>query len=208
MANMDILVVPMANPDGYVYTWTTDRFWRKNRRINAGTTCAGVDLNRNWDYHFGVGASTNPCSNVYKGPSAFSEPETQVLRNAMLKRKDNLKLILSLHSFGQKLLYPWGWSSSVKAPDTPQLVALGQVFAQAIKNATGTEYNVKNSAGGLYLASGATDDWATAVLKTKYAYTLELRDLGQQGFLLDQRNILPCSEEVWHGLTEVIKHIK
>ena len=39
--------VPISNPDGYVYTWTTDRLWRKNRVTNAGSPCIGVDANRN-----------------------------------------------------------------------------------------------------------------------------------------------------------------
>lgn len=206
-AEVDVYVVPMANPDGYVYTWTTNRFWRKNRRINADSDCNGVDLNRNWDFHFGVGASDRPCSEVYKGPSAFSEPETRALRDAMLREKDNLMLVLSLHSYGQFLLYPWGWTAEEEAPGTPQLIATGQVFVEAVKAATGAQYSVKNSAGDLYLASGATDDWAMAMLGTKYVYTLELRDTGGSGFLLPEAKIVPCSEEVWYGLTEVIKNI-
>ena len=45
-------IIPIANPDGYTYSWTTDRNWRKNRRpMNAN--CIGADPNRNWDYYFG-----------------------------------------------------------------------------------------------------------------------------------------------------------
>ncbi|KAK8744881.1 hypothetical protein OTU49_000663 [Cherax quadricarinatus] len=206
-SSVDVFIVPMANPDGYVYTWITDRLWRKNRRVNGGARCDGVDLNRNWDSHFGVGASNNPCSEVYQGPSAFSEPETKALRDAMLKLKDNLELVLALHSYGQDLLYPWGWSTGEEAPGKHDLIAIGQVFTQAVKNATGTEYAVKNAAEGYYVASGATDDWAMEALHTKYVYTLELRDQGRQGFLLEPANILACSEEIWQGITQVIKKI-
>ncbi|XP_071525251.1 carboxypeptidase B-like [Panulirus ornatus] len=207
MADVDVYVVPMANPDGYVYTWTNDRLWRKNRRPVANSSCDGVDLNRNWDDHFGVGASSHACSEIYDGLFAFSEPETQALRDAMQKEKDNLILVLSLHSFGQTLLYPWGWSATKEAPGTLQLIAVGKIFVEAIRAATGRHYSVKNSARDLYVASGTTDDWAMAVLGTKYVYTVELRDQGFTGFLLPAAEIVPCSVEVWHGLQEVIKHI-
>ncbi|KAG7173138.1 carboxypeptidase B-like [Homarus americanus] len=206
MAGIDAFIIPMANPDGYVYTWTTNRFWRKNRRILA-SNCDGVDLNRNWDFHFGVGASTDPCSEVYKGPSAFSEPETRALRDAMLKEKDNMVLVLALHSFGQNLLYPWGWSKTVQAPGRDELIATGKVFTFAARKATDVKYNVINSAGDFYFASGATDDWALGMLKTKYAYTLELRDKGTWGFSLPSDNIADCSEEVWQGLNAMVNDI-
>jgi murein tripeptide amidase MpaA len=54
LTNLDWVIVPMANPDGYVYTHTTERFWRKNRRpINA--QCVGVDNNRNFGYEWRAG---------------------------------------------------------------------------------------------------------------------------------------------------------
>lgn len=53
VTNLQFIIVPIANPDGYVYSWATDRLWRrKNRRANAGGSY-GVDLNRNWDANWG-----------------------------------------------------------------------------------------------------------------------------------------------------------
>ncbi|XP_042856184.1 carboxypeptidase B-like [Penaeus japonicus] len=205
--HFDVYVVPMANPDGYEYSRTSDRFWRKNRSKTSKPECSGVDLNRNWGFHYGVGASDFECSEVFKGAAAFSEPETKALRDAMKKLKDNLKMVLSLHSYGQQLLYPWGYSKKETAPDTEELIEKGRVFADAARARHDKVYTVVNSAGDLYTASGATDDWAKGVLEVKYTYTLELRDEGFHGFDLDPSHILPCSEEVWDGLRALLKEI-
>ncbi|XP_063599272.1 carboxypeptidase B-like [Penaeus indicus] len=203
----DVYIVPMANPDGYVYTWTTNRLWRKNRG-NAGGQCVGVDLNRNWDYQFGVGASSNTCSDLYKGPSAFSEPETQALRDVMtsLSEAGNLELVIAVHSYGQLLLHPWGWTTE-EAPDTPEMAALGEIFANTARLSHGTVYTVSSASSGLYFASGSTDDWAKGVLNTKFAYTLELRDTGEFGFKLQESQILPTTQEVWEGLKAMLRDI-
>lgn len=73
------IIIPVTNPDGYVYTWTTDRMWRKTRRP-SNALCFGADPNRNWGERWNQGgASTNPCSETYAGPNAFSEPESRLL---------------------------------------------------------------------------------------------------------------------------------
>jgi hypothetical protein len=70
---------PFVNPDGYEYTWSNTRLWRKNREPNAGSTCIGTDVNRNYNEHWGEGGgSTNPCSDTFQGPTAFSSPEVGV----------------------------------------------------------------------------------------------------------------------------------
>lgn len=204
--NLDVYVVPMANPDGYVYSGTSDRYWRKNRRPNEKQPrCSGVDLNRNWDMQYGVGASDNPCSEVYKGTEAFSEPETQALRDEMLlvSSGGNLVLMLSLHSYGQVLLYPWGYTDEV-APNTPKMKRAGKRFAQGASILYGTKYAVLNSGSGFYYASGTTDDWAKGVLKTPFSYTLELRDEGNYGFNLPPNMIDPTSREVWKGVKKML----
>ena len=74
-------LVPVLNPDGYEYSRTTDRMWRKNRRKNSGSKCDGVDLNRNFEKGFGTASSGNPCHEDFRGPEAFSEPESAALRD-------------------------------------------------------------------------------------------------------------------------------
>ncbi|MEL6357261.1 MAG: M14 family zinc carboxypeptidase, partial [Bacteroidota bacterium] len=82
--NREIFIVPCVNPDGYEYNRLTvpggGGLWRKNRRNNPGTTCEGVDLNRNYDTDW-FGTTNNPCSNSYRGSAIFSEPESQAIRD-------------------------------------------------------------------------------------------------------------------------------
>ena len=75
------VIYPVLNPDGYRCTWNGERLWRKNRADNNGSSCKGVDLNRNYDAEWmHAGSSQHKCSSVYAGTQAFSEPESQAQR--------------------------------------------------------------------------------------------------------------------------------
>ncbi|KAK4007882.1 hypothetical protein OUZ56_013031 [Daphnia magna] len=94
LSNVDWYIMPVVNPDGYEYTHTKDRMWRKTRSVSNTSSCRGADPNRNFGYKEviankfkppslfqmmqwgGLGASTNPCDDTYRGTIAFSEPET------------------------------------------------------------------------------------------------------------------------------------
>jgi carboxypeptidase T len=82
---LDIFIFPLVNPDGraYVQSPTGEPMWRKNRNPNSGQSCEGVDVNRNYDFLWssGIGTSADSCSEVFKGPGAFSEPETRNVRH-------------------------------------------------------------------------------------------------------------------------------
>ncbi len=118
----DIYVFPQANPDGRLYSMTTDPDWRKNRRPapsgNTNPACVGVDLNRNYDFlwdfkkYFSPQApvqnSTDPCDRyVYIGPSAFSEPETRNVVSVMDTRP-GIRYFIDVHSYSEDILYNWG----------------------------------------------------------------------------------------------------
>ncbi len=105
--------VPVVNPDGYEYNRLTHPngggLWRKNRRVNAGGSCIGVDLNRNYEYLWVNGAttscsSTNICSDVYRGASAFSEPESVAVRDFL--DDINPSVLSSIHSTAGNFILP------------------------------------------------------------------------------------------------------
>ena len=94
--------MPLLNPDGYEYSRTHQRLWRKNRRRpTSDNQCFGVDLNRNFDViGFGVGASNQSCSDSYSGPFAASEPEVKAAAGVVMRHRNNIRVSLSLHSYG------------------------------------------------------------------------------------------------------------
>lgn len=54
------------------------------------------------------GASQRPCDDTYAGPEPFSEPETRAIQEYFLKHAANIKLYVTIHSYGNYILYPWG----------------------------------------------------------------------------------------------------
>ncbi|KAF4522167.1 hypothetical protein B566_EDAN010427 [Ephemera danica] len=97
----DWYILPVANPDGYVYSWNEDRFWRKNRRKVDNSDCVGIDLNRNFDIHFGKGKyARSACWSSYPGTHAFSEPEAEAIGNLLTNLTGRLSLYMSIHCPG------------------------------------------------------------------------------------------------------------
>jgi hypothetical protein len=173
LGNVTFYVAPLMNPDGYVFTWTNDRLWRKNRRNNGDGTF-GVDLNRNFDWSFaGPGASANTASDIYHGPAPFSEPETQALRDWLLARPNTVSHI-DFHSFSQLVLWPYGNADiSPPEPDATAVESLGRAMAEAIFDSTGQFYE-PIQAIDLYPAAGTSADWVYGATGT-LSWTIELR---------------------------------
>ncbi|XP_032617632.1 carboxypeptidase A4 isoform X2 [Hylobates moloch] len=206
LEKMDIFLLPVANPDGYVYTQTQNRLWRKTRSRNPGSSCIGTDPNRNWNASFaGKGASDNPCSEVYHGPHANSEVEVKSVVD-FIQKHGNFKCFIDLHSYSQLLMYPYGYSVK-KAPDAEELDKVARHAAKALASVSGTEYQVGPTCTTVYPASGSSIDWAYDN-GIKFAFTFELRDTGTYGFLLPANQIIPTAEETWLGLKTIMEHVR
>jgi len=186
-----IWVIPMVNPDGHQYSVLMDRLWRKNRR-NNGDGSFGVDLNRNYGYQWGgPGSSGDTFSEIYRGPSPFSEPETQAVRTFL--EHQSPQALISYHSYSQLVLYPWGYTSQ-PAPDKALLDSLAVSLAYQIQSVHGKKYTPGQSST-LYLASGDTTDWLYALFGVP-AFTIELRPGSYNpGFELPESEIQPTFEE-------------
>ena len=145
-----LYMVPCANPDGFEYSRNHFSFWRKNRRKNSDGSF-GVDLNRN----FSVGFSPNKdmTSNVYSGPSAFSEPETAALRDFVLEHK-NITIALDYHSQGN-VFFPAHNFIHEDAVDAIDLNLLAGNMAEEIRKESGREYGVHMGKPPVHLISGS-----------------------------------------------------
>ncbi len=198
-------ILPIINPDGYDYTWTNQRLWRKNRRPNSGGTF-GVDLNRNWSVGWGGndGSSGSGSSETYRGTMAFSEPETLALGGFMFDL-ESLAAHIDFHSYSQVVLSPWGHTSAA-APDADALNAIGAEMAQIATSTNGAIYDSGPASTTLYIASGVVTDWVYGD-RGKFAWAIELRDTGASGFLLPPAQIIPTGEEMLPAMLHLSESI-
>ncbi|CAO1362765.1 unnamed protein product [Diamesa serratosioi] len=210
---MDIVIMPVVNPDGYEYSHSKQRLWRKTRSFSKSLYsewylyCIGTDGNRNFDFHWGeIGASSECSAETYRGKKAFSELETQALRDAVESIKEDCKFYLTLHSFGQYLLYPWGYTEEL--PETwKDLHEVANAGADAIYNSTGAIYTVGSSTNVLYAAAGGSDDWAFAVTDVPISFVMELPGGGNLGFDLPARDIDKTVKESAVGIFAMIVRV-
>nr|UYZ39184.1 carboxypeptidase A2-like [Pampus argenteus] len=202
---MDIYMLILANPDGYAYSHTNDRMWRKTRSKNSGSFCRGVDPNRNWNAGFGgAGASRNPCSDAYHGPSAHSEIEVKNVVN-LIQSHGNFKSFISVHAYSQLLMYPYGYSCK-DAPDQPELDSVGRAAVTKLTSLYGTRYKVGSICNIIYQASGGSIDWSYDQ-GIKYSFAFELRDTGRYGFVLPANQIVPTASETWLALKHIMEYV-
>ncbi|XP_060783062.1 carboxypeptidase A4 [Neoarius graeffei] len=205
LGKMDVYLMVVTNPDGYAYTHTNNRMWRKTRSVNPGNSCRGVDPNRNWDAGFGgPGASRNPCSDSYHGPSAHSEIEVKNIVD-LIRNHGNFKSFISIHAYSQLLMYPYGYICNSIA-DQAELDSVGRRAVQALSSVYGTSYRVGNICKIIYQASGGSIDWSYNS-GVKYSFAFELRDTGRYGFLLPANQIIPTATETWLALKYIMEYV-
>ncbi|KAH7728536.1 Peptidase M14 [Aphelenchoides avenae] len=213
--------VPVANPDGFEYSRSDvtpqTRFWRKNRgpqvckkdRWRRERCCGGVDLNRNFDFHWGeTGSSNDLCSDIFQGTSAFSEPESRAIRDKILspELRGKVDAFITLHTYSQMWIHPYNHERKAFPADILDLQQVGKRGVRAIESMYGTKFRFGTGADILYPSSGGSDDWAKAKGGVKYVYLLELRPGEEEwdGFLLDRRQLIPTGRETWEGIKVVI----
>jgi carboxypeptidase T len=193
--NREFHFIPVINPDGYVYNSETNPngggMWRKNRKENEDGSF-GVDLNRNYGYNWGFndfGSSPDPTSSTFRGESAFSEPETQTVRDYC--EKHNFALALNYHTYSNLLIYPWGYETKL----TPDSSVFIQYASEMTKYNNYTFGTGEETVG--YLTNGDADDWMYGEQTTKnkiLAMTPEVGN-GNDGFWPLQSRIYPLAEE-------------
>lgn len=199
-----IYVIPVVNVDGYDYSWTTERLWRKNRQPNADGSM-GTDPNRNWGYGWGgEGAATNGSSDTYRGTAPFSAPEPAALRDFYTAHPE-IAGSLDLHSYSQLVMWPWGWTSAL-CPDNALHAAVGGGMQYAIKQSGGLNYVAGPIYTTIYPASGGSVDWSYGDQGVT-SFTIEVRDTGTYGFIMPPAEILPCARENMQGALALMEGV-
>uniref|UniRef100_A0A8C4VWD1 Carboxypeptidase A1 n=1 Tax=Gopherus evgoodei TaxID=1825980 RepID=A0A8C4VWD1_9SAUR len=188
--NLDIFLEIVTNPDGFAFTHTkVFLLGRLSRWREAG----------------GAGASSNPCSETYHGPYANSELEVKAIVD-FVKSHGNIKAFISIHSYSQLLMYPYGYTRT-QAADYQELDNIAKAAVAALSSLYGTRYRYGSIITTIYQASGGTIDW-TYNQGIKYSFTFELRDTGSYGFLLPANQIISTAEETWLALMTIMEYTR
>jgi hypothetical protein len=213
MNKYEFHILPSLNPDGYEFSHTTTRLWRKNRKVNAGSLCLGVDLNRNSNFQWDPsnGASPLACSEVFSGPFGNSELETLAYQSAINARRGNWDAYLSIHTYGNYWLSSWGYTP-VPPSNNGVLQAAAKVGVDAIRSVHGQDFTYGPSSTTLYATSGSTTDWTYGNAGIAYSYVLELRPGPGTpdysfGFQLPVDRMPLVSNETYVGIKAFLVHV-
>jgi len=191
LQKFDFKIVPLANPDGYVFSMLNEddhhfenRLKRKNMRDSGclDPLQSGVDLNRNFPVAFNLSSQSDcypvrgskdgfcGCSETYGGPQPFSEPETSALRNALTRRKP--WIFVDIHaSLGAWFTPPVSrQSGNGTKPNAWNLDFLTKFLKEKFDATymTGALSSILGEFGGTML------DWVNQDLGVQRAYALEL----------------------------------
>lgn len=212
LQEIEVLIVPIVNPDGYINT-RLSRFHRKNMRTHDQSSCSGVDLNRNWakDYNGGQSVSSRYCDDIFIGSGAFSEPETASVRDAILNNKGVLAHI-DYHAYGGMILGPWSFSGTEVAPEADRWTEFSSFLEKGMAEVRGTEYRTGLGTEPIlpYSASGVMSDWSYD--QGMMSATIEVHpvtgagvNLGLAGFILDIAGMRESCQDNFGAMTGLLR---
>ena len=210
VSEFDWFFVVVLNADGYKYTFEKDRLWRKNTKPYGRSR--GVDLNRNFDINWnGTGSSSDKSRYDFCGSAAFSEPEARAVKLYMdeFASINRIQTYLSLHSFSQLFMFPYGHVST-RVRNYDDLKSVGEKAVEAIKETHGKMYISGSSIETIYPNSGSSMDYIYSNYNIPITFTIELRGPKETPtlFLLPANEITPTCEEILNSLIALLKEAR
>jgi hypothetical protein len=196
------VIIPVLNVDGYAYTHSSTRLWRKNRQ--PGTSCVGTDLNRNYQQGWGGGGSSgDQCSDTYRGTAAFSGPEIRAERDYI--GSSTVAAFVDIHAYGAMFMSPWGYTSAYPpAADYNEMDRLMAASVDAIRTVNGASYAYGSVYHTIYQASGGSNDWSYGLLGVVPSYAIECRG---SNFTPPVSQILPIGREIYAGMRTLAQQV-
>ncbi len=166
--NTQIYLIPMINPDGV----------EANSRKNCNPDSKhGVNTNRNFGYdwkyydlfpnlYFYIFA-TQETSGNYRGPSPYSETETQAVKR--VAESFTINISLSYHSGAEVVFFPW-YHTTAKTPHEELFISIGKDMEKISGYPLwiGNNYIIPRLGGTL----GTSENYLYGVHRT-LAYTVE-----------------------------------
>ncbi|EFN83244.1 zinc carboxypeptidase [Harpegnathos saltator] len=205
--NYDWYIFPSFNPDGYVYTQTTNRMWKKNRHEHKlYGSCFSTDLNRNWGYKW-TGSEKNLCTESYSGENAFSELETSTMSDYIKHIKDKFFAYFSFTTYSRFLLLPYGYTHNHMNLESDQY----DIIFDAIKvliHKHNTFYWISTIADAYNITTGSTLDYIKGTYQKPLVLGYQIDDSGKYGFLHPPEEIIPIGEKIVDFLVAVLSKTK
>ncbi|EPX74298.1 carboxypeptidase [Schizosaccharomyces octosporus yFS286] len=198
------IIVPVLNVDGYAYTWSEDRFWTKNRQSLKNSNCKGINIDNNWG--FGFNGQGNPCDELFGGLEPFEANETfamfNLISNTLPKEKKSTVGFLDIHSYSQSVLWPYAYSCDLLPADDENFQELAMGLTKVLHQVHGRLYSHQQACipfDGIHkhYHPGAAIDFAYFNAEVRWPFTIRLRDVGDYGYLLPAREIVPTSREFY-----------
>jgi len=203
------VIIPSLNVDGYDYTHTNNRLWRKNRMPSKNSaTCLGTDLNRNYEYGWSLpGASGDPCSETYYGDEPVSAPASKAIKNLLDGHfmSSTLVIYFDIHAYGALWMSPWGYTTTLPpSGDYSEMSRVMQIATAAVRSVNGRSYTYGPIARVIYQASGGSTDYTYGHLGTVHSYAVETFG---SSFTPAPTTIPVIGAEVWAGVNATCRAI-
>uniref|UniRef100_A0AC35EX15 Peptidase M14 carboxypeptidase A domain-containing protein n=1 Tax=Panagrolaimus sp. PS1159 TaxID=55785 RepID=A0AC35EX15_9BILA len=200
---VDFYIIPVFNVDGYEYTWTTDRMWRKSLSGPYNEGAIGVDLNRNfdWNWNDSVNQNSAPSDDTFSGLKAFSEIEDQNLKNFVEKIQPFS--YWDFHSCSGDFFFPDGIHT---LPIYKKYLKAGKIFVDAAAEIGDTGYQYCEPDTCIYNVTGDTMDYFFFKQNVTFSFATEIGPC-TDGFEVPESKIQNLTDEFLAGFFAVINFL-